>query len=328
MSLPEPFIIAELGGNHNGSLKRMLKLIEAAADAGTDAVKFQCFTADTLTLNSDRPEFAITEGPWAGRTLYELYTETQTPRSWFSELFDKAKECDVTAFASVFSREDVDFLETLDCPIYKISSFEITDTPLIEYAASKGKPLIISTGMASEDEVCAAYDCLDGASATFLHCVSEYPASHAGCLENLQRVFRDTPTIGDGLSDHTLSTVLPAVAIGMGATVIEKHLTLSREEGGPDSGFSLEPDEFAEMVHNCWEAWQAIQPVEQPTPYKGLRRSLYACADIAEGDTFTTGNVRSVRPGAGLAPKHLSTILGTTARRNIKYAEPLTEDDL
>jgi len=316
MNLPVPFIVCEIGGNHGGSKARAIKLIDAAAEAGADAVKFQCFTPDTITLDSDRPEFKITEGPWAGRTLHDLYTETATPWEWFPDLFLHAEKAGVTAFSSVFDKTSVDFLETLDCPIYKISSFEITDIPLIEYAASKGKPLIISTGMASDEEIQHAWVHAD----VMLHCVSEYPASIAGSLH--KRV------LTRGLSDHTLSTVLPAVAIGMGATVIEKHMTLSRAYGGPDADFSLEPDEFKEMVLNCWEAYEAIQPVASPTPYKGLRRSLYACADISSGDTFTEQNVRSVRPGGGVAPKHFPALMGRRSRRAVPYGHPITDDDL
>lgn len=319
MKIPALFIVAEIGGNHNGSLKRAYDLIEAAAEAGADAVKFQCFQADTLTLKCDHDDYRIHEGPWAGKTLYDLYSQTETPREWFPSLFERAEDCGLIAFASVFSPEDVDFMESLDCPIYKIASFEITDIPLIEYAASTGKPLIISQGMASEQEIVAASQAAP--NSWHLRCVSAYPARGSGALF-------DMLTKHGGFSDHTLSTVLPAVAIGRGATVIEKHLTLSRDDGGPDDHFSLEPDEFKEMVLNCWEAWEAIQPTEPETPYKALRRSLRACADITEGDAFTNENVRSVRPNGGLAPKYLPNLLGMTSKRNIKYGEPIIAADL
>ena len=330
MDLPEPFVIAEISANHNGSFKRAIALIDAAAAAGSDAVKFQCFTPDTITIDHDGPGFVIEEGPWAGKTLYELYSQAHTPWDWFEHLFLHAEKRGVIAFSSVFDKTSVDFLEELDCPIYKISSFEITDVPLIRHAANTDKPIIISSGMANDDEICnAAIHAGYPHDPVVLHCVSDYPANAVGAnLKRLDTIWCIKGVGRVGLSDHTLSTTLPAVAIGMGATVIEKHLTLRRSDGGPDAEFSLEPDEFKAMTQAVREAYSAIQPSPIPTPYKGLRRSLYAVRDIAAGDTFNPENVRSIRPGGGISPAKTDDLMGRQASRPFSFGDPITEDQL
>jgi pseudaminic acid synthase len=321
-SLPDPFIVAEISGNHNGQKHKALKLIERAAKAGADAVKFQCYTPDTITLDCDAPDFIINEGPWVGARLYDLYQDAMTPWEWFEDLFLKAEEVGIQCFSSVFDKTAGDFLEELDCPIYKISSFEVTDLPLIKYAASK-KPLIVSTGMASDDEIREVADAIH--DVPLLHCVSAYPALPEGAgLGRLRFLTGLSSRVG--LSDHSLSTVLPAVAVAMGASIIEKHFIISRNEGGPDAEFSMEPAEFAEMVANIRMTVQSMgEEVEKP--YRGLRRSLYVSANISKGEKLTKRNIRSVRPGGGVAPKYIDHALGKCATKDLEFGKPLKEGD-
>lgn len=316
-----PYIIAEISGNHLGSLDNAHKLIEAAWQSGADAVKLQCYEPQTITIDCDKPDFIVKDGPWKGRTLYDLYKEAHTPFAWFPILFRHAHSLGITIFASVFDNKSVDILAGLDCPAYKIASFEIVDTPLIEYAASKGKPLIISTGMATYAEILAARDAARKVPVCILHCVSGYPTPEAEA--NLARMATYRGIVG--LSDHSQGDLIPIVATAMGAHVIEKHLCLSRSMGGPDAAFSMEPNEFKSMVDKVRTAWRATRPTSSPSEdsSRQLRRSLYAVADIAKGQIITERNVRSIRPGSGLPPSMLPHIIGRKAAADIRRGMPI-----
>lgn len=329
-----PYIICELSGNHNGSLDRALALVDAAADTGCDAIKLQTYTADTITLKSDRPEFQLKGGLWDGYSLHDLYQEAHTPWDWHAALFERAAKRGVTMFSSPFDETAVDFLDDLGAPAFKIASFELVDLPLVAYAAAKGKPLVMSTGMANLTEISAAVDTArkyGTGEIVLLHCVSEYPADIRDAN------VRVVPDLGarfgcpSGLSDHTFGTAASVAAIAVGGCVIEKHFTLARADGGPDSGFSLEPAEFTALVRDCKDAWAALGQVHYDTlgserGSKTFRRSLYVVADIRAGEAFTRANVRSVRPGLGLPPVRLWDVVGKTATRDIAYGEPLSDD--
>ncbi|TCO71632.1 pseudaminic acid synthase [Rhodovulum euryhalinum] len=326
-----PYIIAELSGNHNGELSRALDLIDAAAASGADAVKLQTYTADTITIDVDRPEFRISGGLWDGRSLHELYREASTPWDWHGALFDRARGHGLTCFSSPFDPTAVDFLEGLDAPAYKIASFELVDTPLIRKAAGTGKPLIMSTGIADYGEIedaCRAAREGGAAGVALLHCISAYPARpedmRLGTIEALTRAFG----LPVGLSDHTLGSAVAVAAIARGACIVEKHLTLRRADGGPDAEFSLEPDEFRRLVEDCRMAHAALGPARHDRQGIGganaqFRRSLYVVADVAAGEVLTEAHVRSIRPGLGLAPKHLPKVLGQRAARALTRGEPL-----
>jgi pseudaminic acid synthase len=327
-----PYVIAELSGNHRGRIERAHALIDAAKQAGADAVKLQTYTADTITIDHDGPGFVIEGGLWHGRRLHDLYREAHTPWEWHAELFAHAQRIGVTAFSSPFDPTAIDLLERLGAPAYKIASFEIVDTPLIRRAARTGKPLIISTGMASSEEideaVAAAREGGDGGVA-ILHCVSGYPTPPGEA--NLARIARlqaehDCPI---GLSDHTLGTEVAIAAVALGAVLIEKHVTLARADGGPDAAFSLEPAELAALVQGVRTAWSALGRAEygrapSETGNMMLRRSLYAVKDIAAGDVLTEENVRSIRPGLGLSPKHLPQLIGCRAATAIARGTPMS----
>ena len=329
-----PFVIAELSGNHNGDIKRAFAIMQAARDAGADAVKLQTYTADTMTIDHDSDEFRIHGGLWDGRHLYDLYQQAHTPWEWHGALFDKACELGIIAFSTPFDESAVDFLEKLGAPAYKIASFEIVDTRLIRHAAKTGKPLILSTGMATEEEIGEAVAVAQDAGAggiALLHCVSGYPTPAEEA--NLSRI----PALAAkyqcpiGLSDHTLGSDVAIASVALGATIIEKHVTLMRADGGLDSAFSVEPSELATLVKGV-----RIAHVSVGSPDYGLaaserssvrlRRSLYAVEEIAAGDVITERNVRSIRPGYGLAPKHLPKILGRRVRRAIRRGTPLSFD--
>lgn len=330
----EPYVICELSGNHNGSLDRALAMVDAAADTGCDAIKIQTYTADTITMDVDRPEFRIHGGLWDGRSLHELYREAHTPFEWHGPIFERARKRGVTIFSSPFDETAVDLLADLDAPAYKIASFEAVDLPLIRYAAAKGKPLIISTGMANREEIAAARDAALGAGAAgvlLLHCVSSYPASfedaNVRTVADMTLRF-ETPT---GLSDHTPGTAASVAAVAMGACAVEKHFTLARADGGPDAAFSLEPAEFSALVRDCKDAWKALGRAHYDTlgSERGsllFRRSLYVTQGVKAGETLTRANVRSIRPGNGLAPAHLDAVLGKPAARDIARGEPLAWD--
>ena len=327
----EPYIICELSGNHNGSLERALELLNAAAATGADAIKIQSYTPDTITIDHDGPGFRIEGGLWDGRTLYDLYGEAQTPFEWHEPLFRRARELGVTLFSSPFDESAVDLLEELGAPAYKIASFEAIDLPLVAYVASKRKPLIISTGMANLDEIGEAVRTARGNGCEqiiLLHCVSSYPAPDE------QSNVRTVPDLAErfgvvtGLSDHTFGSAVAVASIALGGCVVEKHFTLRRADGGPDSAFSLEPEEFKTLVEDCKRAWRALgsatydlQGCEQGSLV--FRRSIYVVRDVPAGDELTKENVRSIRPGYGLAPKHLPEVLGRHAARDLKRGEPL-----
>jgi N-acetylneuraminate synthase len=332
----EPFVICELSGNHNGSLERALSMVDAAADTGCDAIKIQTYTADTITMDVDRPEFKIHGGLWDGRSLYELYQEAQTPYEWHAAIFERARARGVIIFSSPFDETAVDLLADLGAPAFKIASFEAVDLPLIRYAAAKGRPLIISTGMANLAEIEAARDAALAAGApgvVLLHCVSSYPA----VLEdaNVRTVADMAARFGCpvGLSDHTMGTAASVAAVAMGASVIEKHFTLARADGGPDAAFSLEPAEFRALVTDTKAAWKALGRAHydllgSERANRQFRRSLYVSAEVKAGEPLSRANVRSIRPGNGLAPAHLEDILGRKAARDLKRGEPLAWDML
>jgi N-acetylneuraminate synthase len=331
-----PYVICELSGNHNGSLERALAMVDAAADTGCDAIKLQTYTADTLTLASDGPGFRIEDGPWAGRTLHDLYAEACTPYEWHAALFERAAKRGVTIFSTPFDATAVELLERLGAPAYKIASFEAVDLPLIARVAACGKPMIISTGLASLAEMGEALETAQAGGAAgvaLLHCVSAYPApieeANVRTVPDLARRFG----VVTGLSDHTPGTAAAVAAVALGAAIIEKHFTLARADGGPDAAFSLEPAEFTALVRDCKAAWSALgsatyDELGSERAAAGHRRSLYVSADVKGGDVITEGNVRSVRPGYGLAPKHLPDVLGRRAARDLKFGEPLSWDML
>ncbi len=318
----EPYIVCELSGNHGGTLAGALRLLEAAAATGADAVKIQSYTPDTITIDHD---FRIDGGLWEGRNLYDLYREAHTPFEWHSALFRRARELGVTLFSSPFDISAANMLEGLGCPAYKIASFELVDLPLIAHVARFGKPMIMSTGMASHEEIGEAVvaaresGCNDIA---LLHCVSAYPAPvETANVSTVPLLAREFDCIS-GLSDHTMGTATSVAAVALGASIIEKHFTLSDE--GPDAAFSLRPHEFAALVMDCRDAWRSLgMPGFGSKGMKELRRSLYVVEDISEGELFTTDNIRSIRPGNGMAPKHLPWVIGKRAQRDFHRGEPL-----
>ncbi|MBN9319725.1 MAG: pseudaminic acid synthase [Caulobacterales bacterium] len=327
-----PYVICELSGNHNGSLERALAMIDAAAATGADAIKLQTYTPDTITLDAEGPDFMIEGGLWDGRRLYDLYAEAYTPYDWHPALFARARALGVTLFSTPFDATAVDLLESLDAPAYKIASFEAVDLPLIRRVAATGKPMIISTGLANLEEIGEAVDAARGAGAqqiALLHCVSSYPAPIEEA--NVRTVADLAARFGcvGGLSDHTPGVAASVAAVALGASVIEKHFTLARADGGPDSAFSLEPGEFARLVSDCKAAWSALGRVHyddlgSEAAAAGHRRSLYVAEDVAAGELLTEANIRSVRPGYGLAPKHLPDVLGKRATRALVKGERLS----
>ena len=327
------YVIAELSANHRGSLEQALRLVTAAADAGVDAIKLQTYTADTITIDADRPEFRIGSGTvWDGRTLHDLYAEAMTPWEWHEPLMRAANDHGLQLFSSPFDDTAVDFLERLGVPAFKIASFEIVDVDLIARVARTSKPVIVSTGMATLDEVTEAVDVARSAGATelaLLKCTSAYPAPaedvHLRTIPDMAQRFG----VPVGLSDHTLGIAVPVAAVAVGAVIVEKHLTLARADGGPDGGFSLEPEELREMVRAIRTAERALgrvsyEPTEHEVGSRALRRSLFAVASIAAGEEFTEHNVRSIRPGHGIHPRHRPEILGRVAARDVQRGEPLT----
>jgi pseudaminic acid synthase len=328
-----PYVIAEMSGNHNQSLDRALAIVDAAADAGADAIKLQTYTAETMTLDSTAPGFVIDDPKslWAGRQLYDLYHEAHTPWDWHPAIFERAGARGLHAFSTPFDESAVDFLETLGVPAYKIASFECTDLPLIRKVAATGKPMIISTGMATVAEIdetvrtARTAGCRD---IVLLKCTSTYPATPANTNLNTIPVLRSTFGCEVGLSDHTMGCGAAIAAVALGAVVVEKHFTLARADGGVDATFSLEPAELALLRTETERAWQAMGGVVfggTAAEAKSLayRRSLYVVRDMQPGEAFNADNVRAIRPGMGLAPKYMETVLGMRAVKTIARGTPL-----
>jgi len=331
-----PYIIAELSANHNGRLETALKIIEEAKKAGADAIKLQTYTADTITLDCDSEEFQIHGGLWDGKTLYQLYQEAHMPWEWHKPLFEHARQHEITLFSSPFDNTAVDLLEDLNAPAYKIASFEAVDLPLIKYVASTGKPMIISTGMADAEEIQEAIDAAREGGCkelAILHCVSGYPAPAEDY--NLRTIPDMMQRFGlvTGLSDHTLDNTTAIASVVLGASIIEKHFTLDRNGGGPDDSFSLEPAELKALCRDSKTAWAALGKVDygRKSSEQGnvkFRRSLYFVKDLKAGDVITEDAVRSVRPGFGIAPKNLKTIIGAKTLRDIKANTPVNLDTI
>jgi len=329
-----PYVIAELSANHNGKLDTALRMIEEAQKAGADAVKLQTYKPDTITLVCDHEDFKIRGGLWDGRTLYELYEEAHMPWDWHKPLFEHARKLGITIFSSPFDNTAIDLLEDLNTPAYKIASFEAVDLPLIKYAASTGKPMIISTGMADAEEIQEAVDAAREGGCkqlAVLHCVSGYPASAEDY--NLRTIPDMMERFGlvIGLSDHTLENTTAITSVAMGASIIEKHFTLDRSGGGPDDSFSLEPADLAALCQGAKTAWQAIGRVDygRKSSEQGnlkFRRSLYFVKNMKAGDVITADSVRSVRPGYGLLPKLFESILGKRIKRDILANTPTSID--
>ena len=329
------YVVAELSANHNGSFERAAQIVHAAKAAGADAIKLQTYTPDTITLRSDREAFRIKGGTlWDGRTLHELYAEASLPWEWHVRLQKIAQDVGLELFSSPFDESAVDFLETLKVPAYKIASPELVDLPLIAKAARTGKPMIISTGMATSEEIQDALDAARQAGAgdiALLKCTSAYPSPPEEMnLRTIPELARKFGVLA-GLSDHTTGITIPVAATALGAHIIEKHLTLSRADGGPDSAFSLEPHEFAAMVSAVRTAESAlgslqIGPAPGETASRAFRRSLFVVENMNKGEVFTTKNVRSIRPADGLQPRHLGEILGKMSSRDIESGTPLAWD--
>lgn len=331
-----PYVIAELSANHNGKLEIAMRIIEEARKAGADAVKLQTYTADTITLDSTAEEFQIRGGLWDGKTLYQLYREAHMPWEWHAPLFEHARKVGITIFSSPFDNTAVDLLEDLNAPAYKIASFEAVDLPLIRYVASTGKPMIISTGMADAEEIQEAVDAALGGGCrelAILHCVSGYPAPAEDY--NLRTIvdMRERFGLVIGLSDHTLDNTTAIASVALGASIIEKHFTLDRSGGGPDDSFSLEPAELTQLCSGSRTAWQSLGQVDygRKSSEQGnvrFRRSLYFVKDLQAGDVVTADAIRSVRPGFGVAPKHLDEVLGRRLRRSVSATTPVSFDVL
>ena len=329
-----PLIVAELSGNHNGSLERALKIVDLAAASGAHAVKLQTYTAETMTLPLREREFFVSDpkNPWTGRSLYDLYEEAHTPWEWHKPLFERCREHGMIGFSSPFDASAVDFLESLGVPCYKIASFEMIDLPLIRKVAATGKPMVVSTGMATVEEIADAVAAARGAGCrdlVLLKCTSTYPAdpanSHLRTIPHLSAMFQ-CPV---GLSDHTHGIGAAVAAVALGAVMIEKHLTLSRAEGGVDAMFSLEPQELTSLAAEARRAWQSMGEVRYgPTKDEErslqYRRSLYVVKAMRAGDLFSADNVRAIRPGLGLPPKHLDLVLGRKTTRDVPAGTALS----
>lgn len=330
------FIIAELSANHNGSLETAIETIRAAKRAGANCIKLQTYTADTMTIDCDKVDFVINGTIWDGQNLHKLYQEAYTPWEWHEELFRVAKEVGLVCFSSPFDKTAVDFLESLNVPAYKIASFEITDIPLIEYVASKGKPIILSTGIAELEDIELALDAckrMGNNDIALLKCTSSYPAPINEANMVMVKDLADRFDVISGLSDHTMGATVPVVATCFGAKIIEKHFILDRSIGGPDASFSMNEEEFAAMVKAVREAESAIGVVnytltEKQAKGKDFSRSLYVVEDLRAGDIVTEKNVRSIRPGFGLHPKHYNEILGKKAKNHLEKGNRFSLDDI
>ena len=328
------FVIAELSANHNGSLETALETIRAAKRTGANAIKLQTYTADTLTIQSDKDDFIIKSGSiWDGKTFYDLYKSAYTPWEWHEELFNCAKEEGLICFSSPFDKSAVDFLENLSVPAYKIASFEITDIPLIEYVASKGKPVILSTGIATSEDIELALDAcyrMGNQNIALLKCTSSYPAPIEEANMAMIPDFKERFKVIPGLSDHTLGSTVPIVATTLGARIIEKHFILDRSIGGPDASFSMNEKEFTEMVKAVRETEKAVgvvsyEPTQKQIKGREFSRSLYVVEDIKKGEIISEKNVRSIRPGFGLHPKYYNNVKGKMVLNDLKRGDGLKE---
>lgn len=325
-----PYIVAEIGASHGGSRERAILLMGAAIGAGADAVKFQCYTPDTITIDCDKPDFIIKDGPWKGRKLYELYTEAHTPWEWFPEIFNLAKQYGHTVFASVFDKTSVDYLESLGCPAYKIASMEIVDIPLIQHALTTDKTLIISTGMATIDEVFDAVDWCDQSGMALLHCVSGYPTNPESAGLDRMLTLQNEFDCQVGLSDHSPGWEIPVAATVLGAAIIEKHIKWYDDTTSEDAGFAIDPDEFREMCKAVKAIYAAknsgAKKADSEDSSRQLRRSLYVVEDVRAGELLTERNVRSIRPAYGLPPKEITDVIGKKAAKDIERGTALSWD--
>ena len=331
-----PLVIAEMSGNHNQSLERALEIVDAAAQSGAHALKIQTYTAETMTIDIREREFFISDEKslWKGETLFDLYKKAYTPWEWHEAIFDRAKKHKMLAFSTPFDRTAVDFLEDLNAPCYKIASFENTDLPLIRYVAATGKPMIISTGMATFAELDETVEAARSAGCKdliLLKCTSTYPSTPDDSNILTIPEMRSRYGCEIGISDHTMGIGVSVAAVALGATVVEKHFTLQRADGGVDSAFSMEPQEMAQLVIETERAWQALGKVQTgPTAKEKaslvFRRSLYVVADVKAGEKLTPANVRAIRPGNGIAPKFYDEVIGKTAKRDIARGTPLSHD--
>ena len=329
-----PYIIAEVSANHNGSIVRAKETILAAKKAGVDAVKIQTYTPDTMTINVQNPDFYIKDGLWKNRSLYDLYGEAYTPFEWHKELFLFAKEIGITLFSSPFDESAVDLLESLNVPVYKVASFEIVDLTLIRYIASKNKPMLISTGMASLNEIGEAIESarsVGNNKIALFHCISSYPAPIAETNLNSIQLLRKEFNIQVGLSDHTIGNLASVIATSLGASIIEKHFTINRSNGGVDSSFSLEPKEMESLVKQTKEAFSALgsnsfvrSSVEEPN--KVFRRSLYFVDNVNEGEIITNKSIRRIRPGFGLEAKYYEDVIGSKCLKSAKRGDRVTQE--
>lgn len=330
-----PYIVAEMSGNHNQSLEKALKIVEAAAKAGANAIKIQTYTADTMTLNIRDKGFVI-EDPdslWAGKTLYELYDEAHTPWEWHDAILERCRQLGIDCFSTPFDFSAVDFLEQLSVPFYKVASFENTDLPLIQKIAQTGKPVIVSLGMASEDEIQDIINTMNKAKndqLILLKCTSSYPAEPVNSHLRTIVALKEKTGALVGLSDHTLGVGAAVASVALGACFIEKHFTLDRSEGGVDSAFSLEPNELKTLVQETHRAWQSLGeecygPTESEKPSLNFRRSLYIVKDLKKGDVLTSENLRAIRPGYGLSPKYYQSVLGKKIKADASRGTPLQE---
>ena len=330
-----PYIIAEMSANHNGDISKAFEIIQKAKECGADAIKIQTYTPDTITLDSNKPDFLIEEGLWSGLTLYELYKSAYTPWEWHKDLFEYARKMEITMFSSPFDHTAVDLLEDLNVPAYKIASFEATDTPLIEYVASTKKPMIISTGLANEEEIQQAIDAAKSGGCkelAILHCVSGYPAPSDNY--NLKTISSMIERYGcaTGLSDHTLNNITAIASVALGACIIEKHFTCDRGDAGPDDSFSMEPSDLLHLVSSANEAFNALGKVDYGLKSSELgnvkfRRSLYFLKDLPENHIISNEDIRSVRPGYGIAPSNFKKLIGKKLKCAIEKHAPVRFDD-
>ena len=333
-NLKKPYVIAEISGNHNGSIDKAKLLIKLAKENGADCVKLQTYSPDTMTIKCDKDDFMIKGGLWDGYNLWELYDWAQTPFDWQESLFNYAKKIKITCISTPFDETAVDLLEDLKCPFYKIASFELTDLTLIKYVAEKKKPMILSTGMASEEEISEAIEVVKkygSGDFVILHCVSGYPTPIDEINLNTINLLKEKFDVEVGLSDHTLGNTSAIMSIAYGVKVIEKHFTFDRSEGGPDADFSMEPDELKDLCKNVSIAFKAIgtksfEKREAEKPNVKFRRSIYVIKDIKKGERFSKENIRRIRPGFGLPPKYYEILIGSTAAEDLSYGAPLLRE--